>query len=169
MRLTSLIAALIAVLTSLGAPAARAYEAPRSNLDFLQDQRWTQINNRLADQNLASLRRSVGLDKKASRQRQTKDSAPKVDHAALSLGDAASTDLSTLRPFLAGTQLSEEQAAKILAMYNQVAARLDVPYNDNASGIAAFLAGSYAAYTNRPFPDAMVLQAGRDEGADQVP
>ena len=166
MRLPPLLAALAAAVTlALSAPA-HAYEAPWSNIDFLQDQRWSQINNRLANQNLANLRRSVGLGNRSSSrssskssttsatQKGTQKSAPAVeDRSVLELGEAASTDLAPLRPYLATTQLSEEQAAKVLAMYNQVAYRLDVPFNDSASGIAAFLAGSYSAYTNKPFPD----------------
>ena len=148
--------AMLAVATLLGfaAPSTRAYyEAPWSNLDFLQDQAWSQINNRLADQNLQSLKDSI--DGKA--EAVTSNPEPpqeEVSRAPLDLGESASTDLAPLRPYLSETRLTEERAATVLAMYSQAAARLDVPANDSASGIAAFLAGSYAAYTNEPFPDA---------------
>lgn len=151
MRIRVLAALAIVALLGFAVPEARAQYA-WSSIDFLTDQRWSQINNRLADQNLASLRKSVGLDSSGRSSSKTRLSA---DRSVLALGSTASTDLSTLRPYLAETRLSEEQAAKVLAMYNQVAKRLDVPFNDSASGFAAFLAGSYAAYTNKPFPDAL--------------
>ncbi|MFT4099756.1 MAG: hypothetical protein QM674_01745 [Burkholderiaceae bacterium] len=139
-----------AVALFTGVPAF-AYEAPWSNLDFLENQRWSQINNRLTNQRTADMRRMAGLDKGKSGS--SGKAKTRNDRSALALGDQASLDLSPLRPYLATTQLSEKQAAKVLGMYNDVATRLNVPYNDSASGIAAFLAGTYAAYTNKPFPD----------------
>lgn len=135
----------------VSASASAYYEAPWSSLNFLENQRWSQINNRLADQRTADMRKMAGLDGgKSGSGARTKT---RSDRSALALGDKASLDLTSLRPYLATTQLSEKQAAQVLAVYNDVAARLKVPYNDSASGIAAFLAGTYAAYTNKPFPD----------------
>ena len=156
MRNRGLATFVILALLGLAVPGAHAvYEAPWSSFDFLTDQRWSQINNRLADQRLDDLRKSVSKSRSGSSGASGGKREAAVDRSILALGETASTDLSALRPYLAGTQLSEEQAAKVLAMYNQVAARLDVPFNDSASGIAAFLAGTYAAYTNKPFPDAL--------------
>lgn len=137
----------LTLTTVLGftAPGAHAWEAPWSGFDFLADQRWSQINNRLANQRLEILNESISDQAGQS---------GAVSRNVLDLGESASTDLAPLRPYLAENQLTEEQAAKILAMYAGVAGQLDVPANDSASGIAAFLAGSYAAYTNKPFPDA---------------
>lgn len=158
-----LVLAVLTIFTALGfaPPGAHAYEAPWSNLDFLRDQTWSQINNRLANQNLKTLRDSIDRkaekpDPKKEERKPTPDSKKKApSRAVLDLGERASTNLAPLRPYLAETRLTEEQAAKVLAMYGQAAALLDVPANDSASGIAAFLAGSYAAYTNKPFPDAL--------------
>lgn len=140
----------IAVLTLTAAlgfavPTARAFEAPWSSIDFLEDQRWFQINNRLINQNLEIMNDSI------SDQAEQSDG---VSRDVLGLGASASTDLAPLRPYLAENNVTEEQAARILLMYAEIAGRLDVPANDSASGIAAFLAGTYAAYTNEPFPDA---------------
>lgn len=135
---------LIAAL-GFAVPAARAFEAPWSSFDFLEDQRWSQINNRLMNQNLEILNDTI------SRQTEQSNAASRE---VLDLGEGASTDLAPLRPYLAENDVTEEQAARILLMYAEIARRLDVPANDSASGIAAFLAGTYAAYTNEPFPDA---------------
>lgn len=141
-----MLAVLALVASSFAAPAARAYyEAPWSSFDFLTDQRWSQINNRLIDQNLEFMNDAIAgqIEERGAARRKS----------ALDLGEDASTDLAPLRPYLAQNQLTEENAAKLLAMYRLVAMALDVPANDSASGMAAFLAGTYAASTNEPFPD----------------
>ena len=149
------------------ASALAYYEAPWSSYDFLTDQRWSQINNRINAQNISIVRRNAGLDggwgkSKAKAKAQAKAQANHAqqaqqaradDRSSLALGDQASSNLSPVRSYLSNMKLSDEQAGKLFIIYNDVATRLDVPYNDSASGIAAVLAGSYAAYTNQPFPD----------------
>ena len=163
-----------AALASVAPGAYAQYEAPWSSFDFLQDQAWSQINNRLANQRMADLRDSAnGKDKREDAPApKPKAAAPAASRAALNLGPGATTDLAPLRPYLKQIQLTESQAAKMLAMYSQVAGSLDVPANDTASGIAAFLAGSYAAYANTPFPDAyykpLYEQFARNIGSDQA-
>lgn len=154
MRLNALAVLTIAAALGLATPAVHAYEAPWSNLDFLQDQAWSQINNRIMNQNLELQNDRVrgGADQSVS---ESAPAADAVSRAVLDLGPDTSTDLTPLRPYLRQTHLTEAEAAQVLAMYSLVATRLDVPSNDSASGIAAFLAGSYAAYTNEPFPDAL--------------
>lgn len=148
----------MAATLGLTSPAARAYDAPWSSLNFFQDQTWSQINNRITDQNTAAMNKSVhkSQQRRAATEAtaQAEAQAQAARRAVLDLGAAASTDLTPLRPYLAETQLTETQARTLLATYAQVAASLDVPANDSASGIAAFLAGSYAAYSGQPFPDA---------------
>ncbi|MFT4257353.1 MAG: hypothetical protein QM599_10410 [Pseudoxanthomonas sp.] len=152
----ALVALAVFAMLAPAASIAQVYAA-WSDVDFLIDQRWSNINNRLANERMGYIRKAAGLDSsgKSGRKSSSRGSGSSVaNRSLLALGDTASTDLSRLRPYLATTRLSEQQAAQVLAMYNQVADRLGVPYNDSASGIAAFLAGSYAAYTNKPFPDA---------------
>lgn len=137
-------------LLATALPAHAYYEAPWSSFDFLTDQRWSQINNRLADENLRILRKSVATEA------DTDDSATTTtapDLSALALGSSASTDLSRLGEHLAASHMNTEQAATVLEIYRRAAESLDVPANDTASGIIALIAGSYAGYTNQPFPD----------------
>lgn len=136
----------IAATSGFGMASAQSYyEAPWSSFDFLTDQRWTEINNRLTNQRIDMMNDDIKREIEERREAEAKE--------ALDLGETATTDLTPLRPYLAEIDMTEERAAKVLAMYSEVAAKLDVPANDSASGIAAFLAGTYAAYTNKPFPD----------------
>lgn len=70
------------------------------------------------------------------------------------MGASASTDFSQIGDLISRTQLDRQAVATIFQMYTLAAQRLDVPANDSASAVAAFLAGSYAGYTGKPFPDA---------------
>ena len=132
-----------AALLATAALPAQAYLAPWSSFDFLTDQRWSQINNRLADENLRTLRESADRT----------TTPPASNLSALALGDDATTDLSRLGEHLADSQLDTEQAGTVLEIYRRAAESLGVPANDTASGVVALIAGSYAGYTNQPFPD----------------
>ncbi|MDO5609352.1 MAG: hypothetical protein Q4G62_00990 [Pseudomonadota bacterium] len=143
-----------------------------SSYDFLSDQRWSQINNRLTNQRMDDMNRSV---KKSSAQRSSSSAStpatPAANTASLRLGATASTDFSLIGDLIATTKFNNENVATVFQIYNAAAASLNVPANDSASGMAAFIAGTYAGYTGKPFPDAMYrplyLQFAGTLAADQ--
>ena len=144
-----------AALLATALPAHAYYEAPWSSFDFLTDQRWTQINNRITDQNMRIMRESASRSRsnRADGDSNSATTTTAPDLSALALGSSASTDLSRLGEHLAASHMNTEQAATVLEIYRRAAESLDVPANDTASGIIALIAGSYAGYTNQPFPD----------------
>ncbi len=143
-----------------------------SSYDFLTDQRWSQINNRITDQRMADMNRSVRKSSgKSSSSSASSPAAAAPNTASLRLGATASTDFSHIRDLIATTQFNNEGVATVFKIYNAAAESLNVPVNDSASGMAAFIAGTYAGYTGQPFPDAMYrplyLQFASTLAADQ--